>query len=129
MTAAAAQPGATPLWLSLVSLAFTLVAGGGGVTALVLVTRQGRKIEAETGKARADSAQVLTSAAVTLLQPLEERLAAAEEENARFRVRLRRVESQLDALIRAIMDPAATITGLREIVLAQQARGNRHDRS
>jgi hypothetical protein len=127
VTAAAPAPGPTPLWLTIVSLVLTLVAGGGGITALVLVTRQGRKLDADTTKTRADSAQVLTSATITLLQPLEERLAAAEEDNARIRIRLRRVEHHLTAVLTAVLSPGATIDGLRAI--AAQVQGETYDRS
>jgi hypothetical protein len=120
VTVAAPAPGPTPLWLTIVSLVLTAVAGGGGITALVLVVRQSRKIEADTTKVRVESAQVLTSATITLLQPLEERLAAAEEENARFRIRLRRVERHRTTVLTAVLTPGATIEGLRGIAVRVQ---------
>lgn len=115
-------PTGTPGWLTWALGLLAAVGPGGGLAALLLVRRQGRRL-------RADAAQVLSSAAVALVGPLEQRLdsaeqelAAARRENRAVRARLTQVEQRLSRLIQAIMDPDATLAGLRTLAAPKDRR-------
>lgn len=134
-------PAGAPLWLVVVGMLLALVGSGGGIGALLLVRSTRRK-------ANVDSDEVYTRIAITLVEPLEHRLASAEQALAaeqergrqqraaaeaeldRVRARHREALAEVDDLIsaayrlrllvqqwhRAIMDPAATIEWLRQLV-------------
>lgn len=135
------QPGG-PWFVVFVCLA-TAVGGGSGLAALLLITSQRRKNNAEAHKSNNDSAHVLTSAAVGLVKPLEERLQRTEDDNRDLRStvdrqerrgrqqdteisRLRRdMRSLRDLLVRiteavtsstSTADPAATVSVVRDMV-------------
>ena len=109
--------------LNLLGVVLTLVATVSGGGSLLLVRRTRRKLDA-------DAAQVVSGAAVTLVKPLEERLermearaTRAEERATSAEERLRVVETRahrlglvLKSWREAIMDPAATLERLRDMV-------------
>lgn len=109
--------------ITVMSIVLTALGGAGGIASLILVRRQ-------SGKLRADASQVLTSAAVSLVAPLEGRLRSAEERAAEAERRaqsadaaLQRVEIEalrlryvLQRWYTAIMNPTAVIEQVREMV-------------
>lgn len=112
-----ATPTPMPGWLSVFAALMTAVGSMGlvgGLSGLLLVRRQGRKVSADT-------TSVLTTAAVALVAPLEQRLGAAETQLRTTQARLWALERRLDALISAVLDPAATLDSLR--VLARNVAG------
>ncbi|MEV4122938.1 hypothetical protein [Micromonospora sp. NPDC049645] len=64
--------GGGPAWLQVAGLLLTLVGAGGGLGALFLVRVNRRKVSV-------DADEVFTRVAITLVEPLNERLAAAEQ--------------------------------------------------
>lgn len=110
-------------WLAAVAAVFLAIGGGSGIASLVLVHRQGRKL-------KADASEVLTKAAVTMVEPLERRLADSERRLAESEGRVELLQTALDEALadahrvrrlyqriqRAVMDPAATIDWVRELV-------------
>jgi hypothetical protein len=121
LLAGAAPTGGTPPWVVAAALVLTAVGGAAGLSAPFLVRRQHSKL-------KADTAQVITGAAVTLVEPLERRLAEAERDGQRTRARLRRVENQLITLTLAIMEPNATVEGLRAIAANAARQREARDR-
>lgn len=79
-----------PSWLPVLGIIATLLGGGGGITALLLVRRQGRRLNADT-------ADVLSKTAITLVQPLEQRLISAETRAAGAERRADTAEERADA--------------------------------
>jgi hypothetical protein len=88
--------------MQVLGLLLTVLGAGGGLGSLLLVRRQ-------RGKLSADTAHVLSAAAITMVKPLEERLSATEAE-------VRQLKRMMLAWRRAIMDPRATIERVRELV-------------
>lgn len=156
---------AVPPWLAVVGyvLAGLGTLGLGGVVVKLLERRKTRaeagRTEAEAGRTEADANEVMTRVAVTLVEPLRERLEASgqqleeaiernerdravwEERNRRdreradaeiaaLRAKVREALGEADGALdqahrirrllqqwhRAIMDPAATIEWLRQLV-------------
>lgn len=141
VTPAAPQPGGVG-FLIFVGIV-TAVGGGAGLASLLLVMSQRRKNKAETGKSNADGAHAISNAAVGLIKPLEERIERAENEARTSRTRLtaadKRLETQAADLMNlradnrsqqtllrrlaaiatsatALVDPAATLRALRELL-------------
>lgn len=140
--AAAAQSQSGGLFVIFAGI-ITALGGASGVAALFLVASQRRKNQAETAKYSADGVTALTSAAVGLIRPLEDRLTRAEKDNADLRravaahdrrnteqgteIRAQREQIRtLRALLNRIRevvtapaattDPAQTITAVRDLV-------------
>lgn len=138
---AAPQPGG--VWFLVFVAIVTAAGGGAGIAALWLVASQRRKNRAEGIKADADGAQALSNAAVGLIRPLEDRIERTEAEARTLRTRLNRADKRmadqaedltnlrvdnksLRALVRriaaittgatALVDPAATLLALRELL-------------
>lgn len=131
MSLAADATGILPAtWMQVFALVMAIIGSLGGFGALFLVTRQRRKLSAET-------TQILTSAAVALVKPMEDRLARTERDHRAVDVRMKRAESevnrlrtevsdvraenrrlrgQLRRLVVAITSPAATLPALRDLV-------------
>ena len=92
--------------------------------------RRNRKVIARGEEKRhADAADVLTDTALTLVQPLRDELAQVRAEAQQLRDELRKAVAEgqaalteLRALRVAILDPAATLAALRDLV-ARSSRG------
>lgn len=70
-----------PTWLVALVTLLTAVGGIGGIGGLVLLLhwrKNGRKIDAEAGKAEAEGVDVIANAAVALVEPLQQRLSEVE---------------------------------------------------
>lgn len=120
-------PTGSPSWLVVASVVLTIVGGGGGLGALVLSLLNRR---AANRKTQVEGDEVFTRIAVTLVEPLEHRLAAADRELETLRARVREAAAEADDAVRAahrlrllvqqwhraIMDPAATLEWLRQLV-------------
>ncbi|MBF9131904.1 hypothetical protein I0C86_23490 [Plantactinospora sp. S1510] len=121
MIAAVAPTG--PPWVQILLSAVGLLGGTGGVVAFATVLSQRRKF-------RADTAEVLTDTALTLIAPLKTRVIELEAETAEARRLalvaseqigdLRGVVDEVKTLMRgwraAILDPNATLTQLRDLM-------------
>jgi hypothetical protein len=136
-----AAPDGAPTWLTVLGMILGVIVTGGGVGTL------GVKI-IDRRRGRIDADEVFTRVAVTLVEPLRDRLERTEKlltaEQARgetraqaadaaldgLRVRVREAQTEADAAYReahrlrllvqqwhrAIMNPAATIEWLRQLV-------------
>ncbi|WP_326561358.1 hypothetical protein [Micromonospora sp. NBC_01796] len=121
MIAAAAPTG--PPWIQILLSAVGLLGGTGGVAAVATVLGQRRKF-------RADTADVLTDTALTLIAPLKTRVIELEAETAEARRlalatseqigELRGAVNEVRILMRgwrsAILDPNATLAQLRDLI-------------
>jgi hypothetical protein len=119
--AAAAATG--PSWIQFLLSAVGLLGGTGGVAAVATVLSQ-------RGKFRADTADVLTDTALTLIAPLKTRVIELEAETAEARRlalatseqigELRGAVDEVKILMRgwraAILDPNATLVQLRDLM-------------
>jgi hypothetical protein len=121
-------PGSPP-WAQLLISAFGLISGAGGLSMLVTVLMQRRKL-------RADAAAALTEVALTLVQPLRarvseleaealvvrEQLAASRREIQLLRARVWDLTRRLDRWRAAIMAPNATVDRIRRAVAEEDER-------
>ncbi|GAB3139031.1 hypothetical protein GCM10027290_07450 [Micromonospora sonneratiae] len=119
----AAEPTSGPIWVQTLLSAVAVLGGAGGITAVVTVLTQRRKL-------KADAADVLTDTALTLIDPLRARVADLEAETARARQQaiaanneiseLRVAVQEMTVIIRrwraAILAPNVTVEELRQIV-------------
>lgn len=87
--------GTGPVWLQFAALVLTMVGAGGGLGALFLVRVNRRKV-------RIDTDEVFTRVAITLVEPLNERLAAAEQALSIERQRSAEHRAAADAEIEAL---------------------------
>ncbi|MER7440368.1 hypothetical protein [Micromonospora avicenniae] len=118
-----APPPAAPHWLQTVLSALGVLGSAGGLAAIAAVIIQ-------RGKFKADAADTLTDAALTLVQPLRARVCelerealASREELATMRSRVLQLEAAVRSLRRtlekwraAVMAPDATLRRIRAIV-------------
>ncbi|MEV4760325.1 hypothetical protein AB0J86_35205 [Micromonospora sp. NPDC049559] len=121
MIAAPAPTG--PPWVQILLSALGLLGGTGGITAIVTVLLQRRKFQADT-------ADVLTDTALTLVEPLKMRVRELESEASNSRqqavamhrelAELRDAVQEMTAMMRrwraAILAPDATIERLRDLI-------------
>jgi hypothetical protein len=103
-------------WLVVVAAVVTALGGSAGLAALALVASQRRKNDAETRKHSADGATALTSAAVGLIKPLEERLARSESDNDALRGQLVVHERRADGQVATIGEQRREIRALRALL-------------
>lgn len=69
--------------------------GGGSVAALIVALSQRRKVGAETTKARADAADIVSDSAIALLAPLREEMGTLRAEVKELRSEIAAVKEQL----------------------------------
>lgn len=105
--------------LSTLGTVLTALAGLSGLGSLLLVWQQGRKL-------KADATQVLTGAAVVLVEPLTKRLeeverrATAAERRATAAERaLNRLRATMTAWSYAVLAPDATLDQVRDLIRRQ----------
>jgi len=131
MTGAESAP-TGPIWVQTLMTTVAVLGGTGGIAAVATVLTQRRKF-------KADTADVLTDTALTLIDPLRARVADLEAETARARQQaiaanneiseLRAAVHEMTMVIRrwraAILTPDVTIEELRRIVASSDPSSNR----
>ncbi len=115
----------------------TAAGGVGWLASLITIRASRRKILADAGKTDADAAQTIQKSALELVAEFEADAKEARAEVKAMRVDMRKLEAQLgEALAEgraaiqeyrrlktAILDPQATVGGLRDLVTGSPRNG------
>ncbi|GAA5194098.1 hypothetical protein GCM10023322_57660 [Rugosimonospora acidiphila] len=88
----------------------SIIGAGGGLGAATAAALRWRKT-------KADTADVLTDTALTLIEPLRVRIQELDREMLRVRYEARETATELRRLRTAILNPSATLDSLRELVM------------
>jgi hypothetical protein len=102
---------AAPVWLQVLLSVIGLIGGTGGVVAAATVLVQRRKL-------KADAADVISDAAISLVTPLKARIAELETEAKADRRRAAARDHELDRIRDALRDLTRLMLRLREKILA-----------
>ena len=102
---------AAPVWLQVLLSVIAALGGTGGVVAAGAVLVQRRKL-------KADTADVLTDTALTLVKPLRERVAELETEADDARRKVAQANGELERLRDLTHDLTRMLLRLREKILA-----------
>ncbi|MGI5144781.1 hypothetical protein ACQEVC_45440 [Plantactinospora sp. CA-294935] len=105
---------ASPAWLQILLSALGMLGGTGGVVAAAMVLVQRRKL-------KADTADVLTDTALTLVKPLRERVAELETEADDARRKVAATNGELDRLKDSVRDLTRMLLRLRTEILSPDA--------
>jgi hypothetical protein len=103
-------------WAQVATSVLSVLGAGGGLGAAAAAVIRWRKTNA-------DAADVITDTALILVEPLKERIKELETDIARLRSEARQTANELRLLRTAVLDPTASLDGLR--ALASPRRGNR----
>lgn len=104
-----------PGWVQTLLAVVAILGGGGGLAALATVLSQRRKF-------KADTADVLTDTALTLVEPLRTRVTELEAEQRQARVRMSEQDAEISELRAAVRDLTATMRKWRAAILSPTAR-------
>jgi hypothetical protein len=95
----ASPPGTAPEWVTWVIALLVAGGGGGGLYQILKVRSDRRNAHANTAKARAEAADILSDTALSLLEPLRDQLAALREELATMERKLHQERETANARI------------------------------
>lgn len=93
-----------PAWVDAAVQGVAALGGVGGVVAAVLYRHQRRQLAAQTDRARVDAAQVLTNAALTLLDPYRQQIRDLEQDLREAREQAHILSGQLTTALAELQD-------------------------
>jgi hypothetical protein len=97
-------------WAHIITSLLSVLGAGGGLGAAAAAALRWHKT-------KADTADVLTDTALTLIEPLRVRIQDLDREILRLRYEVRQTAAELRRLRTAILDPGATLEGLRRLAV------------